>query len=316
MSTEAIHLGYHYILPEQGPGPTCNPQRLENTIIALKDEGYKFMTCGQVVDCIRAGNEPPAKHATLSFDDGLRSQYEVALPILMEHSVPATVFYTTCALDSKLPPVIGFQVLIDRLGAEKLKDEILPKVFQGTPYLDLLDPDRYDNTGRKAGEPEEMRGMKWMFNHFPSQAFRQEMLDAMLEEHLAPGSQQRIAAKWFMTAEQLKKMQGNGMEIASHTVSHPPFDISGMDEVRNEVYAAKNTLRDLLEVEVPTFGWPFGGEFRASVVAVVRDHHQSAWNFYGDFSLFPKARLYENLYNIPRVNEQAFQPEEFFASIR
>src|SRR3972149_11223020 len=99
MTKEAMHLGYHYISDEQAPGPTCPPSRLCDQITILKDQGFAFLTCGEVVEILDKGGKLPEKHATLSFDDGLKNQFEVAYPILKESGVPATFFHTTSGLD-------------------------------------------------------------------------------------------------------------------------------------------------------------------------------------------------------------------------
>lgn len=307
MGYEAIHLSYHYVSDKPEPGLTCPPARLKEQLAALQASGFTIMTCGEVAERLENSQVLPQKHATLSFDDGLKSHVSSALPILREFGVPATFLYITNALESKLPPVIGFQILIRELGAERLKNEILPDVFQGTPYADLLDPNRYDDTNRKIGEPKEFRRIKWVFNHFPSQAFKIEIMDHMFNMYLGPTAQKNFAEQWFINAKELQHLRNNGMEIASHTVSHPSFDISGLQEVEKEAKQSKTSLEELLGCPVKTFGWPFGGYFRPGVKAIIANFYKSAWNFYGRQDQLP-AEPYADLYDIPRLNETAFNP--------
>ena len=305
---KAVHLGYHYVRDGKAPGPNCSPNRLKAHISALKNEGYEIMICGEVVSRLRANKPLPEKHATLSFDDGLSDQYTTVFPILKEFGVPATFFYITCALEKKLPPVIGLQILIEKLGAERLEKEILPKVFAGTPYLDLLDHVRYDASGRKPGETLEVRRIKWMFNHWPSQAFKRDKLDEIFSEYVGEGSQEKSAESWFMSSGQLLEMQKESMEIASHSVSHPPFDVSGLDEIRTEAVLSQKQLADVIGNPVRTFAWTFGGKFNEKTRKVLAGVYDSSWNFFSTLKAIPE-NAYSDLSDIPRMHEQVFMPE-------
>jgi peptidoglycan/xylan/chitin deacetylase (PgdA/CDA1 family) len=303
----ALHLGYHYVRYGSAPGPNCSPERLRRQIEALKADGYEIMTCGEIVRRVLAGRSLPEKHATLSFDDGLLDQYTTAFPILKELGVPATFFVVTCALDGKLPPVIGFQILIAELGAERLEREILPKVFAGTPYLDLLDPKRYDASGRKMGEAEEMRRIKWMFNHWPSQAFKQEKLDEMFYDYLGPNSQKKFVREYFISRDELHKMQESGMEIASHTETHPALDVTGRDDIFGELRLSQQAIRGITRSNPESFAWTFGGKFRPETREIVAIFFKSAWNFHSGLKEMPE-RPYHDLTDIPRLHEQVFNP--------
>lgn len=303
-----LHLGYHYVRDGKAPGPNCSPARLRTHIEALEDERYKIMTCEEVGDRLQAGFALPEKHATLSFDDGLKDQYTTAFPILKEMGVRATFFYTTCSLDGKLPPVIGFQILIELLGAERLEKDILPAIFRGTPYLDLLDPKRYDASDRKKGEAVEMRRIKWMFNHWAAQSFKQEKMDEMFAEYVGDGSQERYAREWFMTADELREMAGLGMEIASHTVTHPALDVTGLKDIEEELRNSKDRLQEVIPGRsVKSFAWTFGGQFRKSARDLAGKFYSSGWNFLSGLTEMPRDP-YQDVTDIPRINEMVFLP--------
>lgn len=301
------HLGYHYIRNGNAPGPNCTPERLRKQIAALQDEGYEIITCGEVAKRLHKGRPLPEKHATLSFDDGLKDQYTTTFSILKECGVPATFFYITCALDGRLPPVIGFQILIELFGAERLEKEILPKVFRGTPYLDLLDPQRYDASGRKMGEAPEFRRIKWMFNHWPSQAFKQEKLDEIFAEYIGEGIQERYAREWFMSGNDLRELTAAGMEIASHTVTHPALDVTGIADIEQELITSQRRLSDEVGLAVSSLAWTFGGQFRLAARQIAGRYYSSAWNFLSALNEMPET-VYSDFTDIPRLHEQAFLP--------
>lgn len=299
-----LTLSYHYVRDKKAPGPNCQPERLRQQLQFLRDNDYKIITCGEYANLKLFGTNLPGKVAILSFDDGLKDHYATAFPILKEFGARATFFLVTCVLNGEVPPVIGFQILIDQLGAKRIELEILPKTLAGTPYTTLLDPTRYDIKDAKSGEPPEMRRIKWIFNHFPSTAFKRDLIAKMFAEHLGDGAQKKIAAEWFLSPKEILEMAQNGMEIASHSHTHPPFDISGVNEIKWELDESKKQLTQLLGQTPRTFAYPFGGKYRPEIKAIALKYYASAWNYSGQAKIMPTPP-YE-LGDMPRLNEKNF----------
>lgn len=305
---KVFHLAYHYVRNGTAPGPNCPPDRLQKQLAYLKDEKYEVLTCGEVAWRILSKKSLPERYATLSFDDGLRDQWVTAVPILQEFGFPATFFVIGCTLNGELPPVMGHQLLLDRFGAIRVIGAVR-EVYAGTPYLDLLDRELsplVEDT-RKLGEPWELRRIKWMLNHWASQEFRRDKLKELFEyfPSLGAGAEWALVREWFMDSDCLYSLQVIGMEIASHSMTHPPFDISGFAEIERECAESKRVLGEVLGGEPLVFAWPFGGKFSPKVQQTVMRHYQSAWNFLklprmpdGPYYLSDMPRLHEELVDL------------------
>lgn len=61
----------------------------------LRDEGFSGLTFGDLCQRRRGGQSLPARPIVLTFDDGYADLIEEALPLMLEHGFPATVFVTT-----------------------------------------------------------------------------------------------------------------------------------------------------------------------------------------------------------------------------
>jgi peptidoglycan/xylan/chitin deacetylase (PgdA/CDA1 family) len=61
----------------------------------LRRQGFTGLTFGELGQRRRTGQPFPARPIVLTFDDGYADLIEEALPILIEHGFPATVFVTT-----------------------------------------------------------------------------------------------------------------------------------------------------------------------------------------------------------------------------
>jgi len=58
----------------------------------LKVNGYRVAPLGEVVEALEKGLEMPKKTVVITIDDGYKSVYEHALPVLREYGYPATLF--------------------------------------------------------------------------------------------------------------------------------------------------------------------------------------------------------------------------------
>lgn len=307
---KALHLGYHYVRDRDAPGANCPPSRLQRQISELQEEGFEILTCGEVALRLLRGKPLPEKHATLSFDDGLKDQVTTALPILKEFGVPATFFVITCALDGQIPPVIGFQIAINKLGAARIEEEILPQLLDelgAWSYCALLDARRFDHSGMKMGEPPEMRRIKAVFNHFIPPSLQAELLAKMFSRYDI-GSESALIADWFLNSGDVWAMVNAGMEIAAHTVKHPWLSMIGEGEIEAEAAASKRRLEQIVGDQVFSFAWTFGGAVRREAqLAVLRAGYTSAWNFWSAWKQMPE-KPYQNLLDIPRLIEGVYPP--------
>lgn len=302
--SHVLSLSYHYVRNGEAPGLSCAPDHLRAQLVKLRDAHWEVLTCGEVAERLRSERPLPERAATLSFDDGLKDHAVTVLPMLREFGVPATFFIIGCTLDGEFPPVMGLQVLIRELGTHRLEHEILPEVLRGTLYATLLDPGRYDLRDAYANEPPEVRRVKWVFNHGVPRAFRRDLMREILAQHLGEATARARLQSWFLSAADVQELISAGMEVGSHSMTHPAFTTCAIDEVDWEVREAAQRLRDVTARPVPTFCWPFGGQFRPAVRDMVARHHQSAWNYSltGDGPV----RL-DDPYDLPRIDGGTMQ---------
>ena len=77
------------------------------------------------------------------------------------------------------------------------------------------------------------------------------------------------ARKPLMSREQLDQWLGAGMEVGSHSLSHPRLHELPQDLAQREIAESRAALRNLLGVQIEHFAYPFGA-FNADIVAWVR----------------------------------------------
>ncbi len=90
-------LGYHGVaesrLRDDPSLLQVSPARFRAQLELLRDSGFDFVTMAELAR--RAGGGVPEPGlAAITFDDGMRNNHSIALPILREYGIPATVYVT------------------------------------------------------------------------------------------------------------------------------------------------------------------------------------------------------------------------------
>ncbi|HHS14089.1 MAG TPA: hypothetical protein ENN03_10045 [bacterium] len=71
---------------------SVDPSGFEAQLRHLSRNGYRTLKAGEVVNCIQSNRELDRKSVALTFDDGRRSVWAVAYPLLKKYRFTATVF--------------------------------------------------------------------------------------------------------------------------------------------------------------------------------------------------------------------------------
>lgn len=302
-----MHLAYHFVNDsgEKKPGLSIEYGHFCEQMKFFHERKYEVWNLSRYAGALLCGDHLPTKLITLSFDDGLRDHYERVYPVLRRYGFSGSFLVIGCTLQNKLPPVIGFQALIKILGAERLEREILPNLLAGTSYATLLDPLQYDIRDAKKPEPPEMRRIKWIFNHFLPQSLKSDLIEEMFRAYVGEQEEQKACRDYFMNAKELGEMARYGMDIVSHSYSHPDLTVMGLSDVDCEMRLSKSILEAVVGNPITTFAGTFGGRFKDSIKKIIGKYYTSAWNFYGDFSAVPELHV-PDLFDLPRVDGSKF----------
>lgn len=93
----SVILGYHGITRSSRRHDLSmllvSPARFRAQLELLLEAGFTFVTVAQMAQ-LATGGEPPPGYAAISFDDGMRNNHAIALPILKSYGILATVYVT------------------------------------------------------------------------------------------------------------------------------------------------------------------------------------------------------------------------------
>ncbi|HXM33411.1 MAG TPA: polysaccharide deacetylase family protein [Chthoniobacterales bacterium] len=95
-NAQAVILGYHrFVNNVRHPDTEITPQAFEAQMQELKNKGIAVIPMQDFLAWRRGEKAIPAKSAIITFDDGWKSQHEVAWPILKKFNYPVTLFIYT-----------------------------------------------------------------------------------------------------------------------------------------------------------------------------------------------------------------------------
>ena len=88
------------------------PEVFENGMAQLHNRSYRTLNLVELTDYVRRGVPFPDNSVVITFDDGYRSVYEQAFPVLQSYGMTATVFLTVGKTKKKrLPSMEGRSML-------------------------------------------------------------------------------------------------------------------------------------------------------------------------------------------------------------
>ncbi len=112
-------LMYHYIeTPPKGANEfrvdlSVPPERFEQQLRYLKQEGYQSITLEDLALHLTRGTPLPEKPVILTFDDGYADAYENAFPLLKRYGFSGTFFLISAMLDQENSDFLSWEQVVE-----------------------------------------------------------------------------------------------------------------------------------------------------------------------------------------------------------
>jgi peptidoglycan/xylan/chitin deacetylase (PgdA/CDA1 family) len=208
-------------------------------------EHYRILPLGQVADCIATGKTLPQGVAALTIDDGYQDFYDVAYPLLLKYRAPATLFIATDFVARK-----GW-LWTDKMRYLTAHTAVaeLNVTIQGINVKAALTsvPAR-----RKAADK-----VTGILKNLPNEQ-KEETLKQMAATLGVLLPTVPPAEYGAITWQQAREMDSEGIEIASHTVTHPILPNTTDEQLRYEMTVSRARLEEELGHQVSLFCYPNG----------------------------------------------------------
>jgi peptidoglycan/xylan/chitin deacetylase (PgdA/CDA1 family) len=205
---------------------------------------YTLVPLSRLASCLRDRELPP-RLAAITIDDGYRDAYEIAFPILREHCAPATVFVVTEFVEGTA------WLWTDK--ARYLTESASARAFEiGIGGRNL----RLDLNGAAS------RAVAAALINTALKPLSEESREALIERlafELGVKPPERPPAEYgAINWRQAREMADAGVEIGSHTLTHPILTGLGDARLREEVAQSRDRIQNALGRKVETFCYPNG----------------------------------------------------------
>jgi peptidoglycan/xylan/chitin deacetylase (PgdA/CDA1 family) len=249
-------LVYHRVVSEPDPMrpalPTTEEFRQQMELIA---RCFRVLPLGEAVDRMYAG-ALPERALSITFDDGYADNHSLAFPIAHRLGLPMTFFVASGFLDGGR---MWNDTVIEFFRRVEDPLEGLAILGIGAALSEAPAPILRRNAAARAiGHLKHLS--------FPERAARTEQLEARCSFPLP--------TDLMMTSGQVRSLAHEGMDIGSHTLTHPILKLVDRPTARSQIAQDKTELEKITGKPVDLFAYPngkSGQDFTARDVALVQE---------------------------------------------
>lgn len=299
-SGSLVVLMYHRVLPPDSaarsteqPGMYVSAETLDLHLTELK----RYFELVHLDDWLRradGGSSLPKLACALTFDDGWKDNYQFALPLLVRHAAPATIFLVS----SYIGATYGFWP--NRLMSMMQKSFASPgAVTFPQPLSGIVQPALAAATRRGEFRAADFDSVVRRAKELDEQEIRTlvEVAERSCDGTSNSGE--------ILDTEEIARMAASGLvRFGSHTATH--FRLGGRissQELEREIVDSRKRLQDVSGQAIDLFCYP-NGETSPGAVDLVRRHYLGAvttrtgWNRPGgDPHLIRRIGVHEDVSN-------------------
>jgi len=216
---------------------------------------YTPIDLDRLADFVVDGRRLPPRPVLITFDDGYRDNYEIALPILEERGLPAVLFVATGLVGTTR--MAWWDRVWHAVRMTRLPRATLPEV------------------GRVRLDRPQMRNCVWslLSDTLKRRSFRiREPLIDEIESALGVERPNRNRPD-FMSWSHAREMARHGIAVQPHTVDHPVLSSETPDDARAQIHASVAMVSERMGRPIRAFAFPNGrsGDYRQSEIDALRD---------------------------------------------
>ncbi|HKC85820.1 MAG TPA: polysaccharide deacetylase family protein [Blastocatellia bacterium] len=260
---QALILTYHRFSADEYDDDGKTPARVFAEQLEYLTAHYDVVPLSQIVERITAREPFPSGLAAVTIDDGYRDAYEVAYPLLRRYGVPASLFVVTEFADRRA------WIWTDKarfLTQQAAPQRLTLKIQESELRLELNGA-----TSRRDASERVNSVIKRLPDESKEEVI--ERLSLALGVAIPQTPPEEFSS---VTWDQAREMDANGVEIGSHTLTHPILTNVGDERLRKELSGSKSRLEGVLGHQVDQFCYPNGDNDERVQCEVARAGYRAA----------------------------------------
>jgi peptidoglycan/xylan/chitin deacetylase (PgdA/CDA1 family) len=239
-----VILVYHRFVGDCKDAGKMSAEIFEKQIKILKKK-FNIITLSTLNSLVGNNNKLPPGSIVLTIDDGHADFYHFAYPLLKRYNVPATLFIATDFVDKDSwlwPDKLNFIIEQCSLNSKRIQYDVFDRKL------------KFDTVQSKKFSWEILSDCCISMRNDDCLKF----LDFLAQELLVKVPMNHTEEFKSLNWDQIKEMKDNGIEIGSHTCSHPRLTEIDDRQLNLELNQSKVILEKELQIPVEGFCYPFG----------------------------------------------------------
>ena len=244
-----LAVNYHYVAEEAPRAPRAIfPVTVDALTAQLEELGrrFEFVSGDRLLAAVGGEGDLPGASCLITFDDGLRVQYELALPVLERLGVPAVFFVPGRPLTERKALYVH---KVHRL-REALGDEALAPLVDPHDVPEDLAREQY------AYDTSESARVKYLLNMHLSLDERDDAIAKTFSRVVE--NEEAFCAELYMSRDQVRRLERRHGAVGAHSYGHEPLALLESQALRRDLEASAKTLEDVTGVRPRLLSYPHG----------------------------------------------------------
>jgi len=256
---------YHYIREKYA---TTYPSifgvtalEFKKQLLLLRNQG-DFIQPNEMIGNLNAVLESKDNYFLITFDDGLKEQFDYAIPILDELEIPAVFFANSINFENKKVSTVHKIHLLRSI----IKPRSFLNIIKNTKIVNFSESEK--NTAQIIYRYDDLQSaeLKYLLNFKLSFKQQEKVIGELFADHFEEST---VLRELYMDTENILTLAQRGY-LGSHTHSHYPIGLLHMDEVKFELENSKSYFEKLTNSQIEMVAYPYGtGEACTDEVAVI-----------------------------------------------
>lgn len=195
----------------------------------------------------------------ITFDDGLKEQYEYALPVLNEFKLPALFFVNTQPLvEQNVLLVHMIHLLRAHVGSENLMDFLYAEsgVVRHAVEENRRANIKYSNFYKYDSFVDAE--LKYLLNYMLDASLVADLMQKAFAIYM-PKNEKEYSQDLYMSERQVQVLSEKGM-LGCHTHTHRLLGNLDTQQLKQEIEISSRILNKITETNIFSISYPYGGE--------------------------------------------------------
>lgn len=244
---------YHYIRPKfDAKYPSIfgvNPSQFKKQLLLLRDKG-EIIFPQDFISNSKYILESKENFYFITFDDGLKEQYDYALPVLDELGIPAIFFVNSSNFfEKKISTVHKIHLLRSILSPDEFCKQLFTTDAVEVSFLDSdLAKDIYQYDDEKSAV------LKYVLNFKMNYKEQESVIHKIFVQYFEEGD---VLGNLYMGGQSLIDLAHRGF-LGSHSHHHYPLGLLPLETIKFEIQSSKTTLEEITNSKIELIAYPFG----------------------------------------------------------